>query len=126
MTKQEGIEHLKGLVKPGDTIYTILRHVARSGMSRSISPMVGFHDVSYAVAPLIGASIDQRHYGVKVRGCGTDMGFEVVYLMGRVLWPNGFDCVGDRCPSNDHSNGDTNRKPHLHKDGGYALRQSWL
>lgn len=29
-------------------------------------------------------------------------------------------------PSNDHLNGDRNREPHRHSDGGYALRQRWI
>jgi hypothetical protein len=32
------------------------------------------------------------------------MGFALVYALGRKLYPDGFDCAGERCPSNDHSN----------------------
>lgn len=59
-------------------------------------------------------------------GCGMDVGFSLVYNLGWVLFPNGFECVGERCPSNDHSNGDRDYSPHHHSDGGYALRQRWL
>jgi hypothetical protein len=56
-------------------------------------------------------------------GAGMDMGFALVYNLSRSLYPNGFDCIGESCPSNDHVNG-YNRSHHA--DGGYALQQSWL
>jgi hypothetical protein len=34
--KAEAIVHLREVLKPGDTVYTVLRHVSRSGMSRNI------------------------------------------------------------------------------------------
>jgi len=34
--KQEQIAQLRKWLKPGDTVYMIIDHVARSGMSRSI------------------------------------------------------------------------------------------
>jgi hypothetical protein len=61
-----------------------------------------------------------------------DVGFELVYNLGRVLWPKGFACSGKSCPSNDHSN--EPRKYDREKfvgqvhtgDGGYALNHRWL
>jgi hypothetical protein len=32
----ESIVHLRTILKPGDTVYTVLRHVSRSGMSRNV------------------------------------------------------------------------------------------
>lgn len=62
-----------------------------------------------------------------VNGCGMDMGFHVVYELGYTLYGrDGFICIGERCPSNDHSNGDRDYTPHAHTDGGYALRYEWL
>jgi hypothetical protein len=34
------IEDLRTLLKPGDTVHTVLRHVSRSGMFRRISPVI--------------------------------------------------------------------------------------
>lgn len=34
--RQQAIERLREILKPGDTVYTIIRHVSRSGMQRSI------------------------------------------------------------------------------------------
>jgi len=90
-----------------------------------------------------------------------DMGFHLVSTLSYYLYPEGFGCTGksegrDRCPSNDHSNGDRDYTPHTqkqigwatcdaccdpgttsiltgcaahshwHKSGDYALRHSWM
>ena len=84
---------LQEMVKPGDTVYTVLRHVSRSGMSRSISVIIhtpeGPSDMSWAVAKLLGWSFDRRNDGVKVGGCGMDMGFYLVNRLAETLYPNG-------------------------------------
>jgi len=133
------IEQLRTMLKPGDTVQTILRSVSRSGMSRDISPILttpdgGAFDASY----LVGRALDLRHGkagGLKMGGCGMDMGFALVYALSSKLYPNGFGCTGagtpdapfsSRCPSNDHSNGDRDYTPHQHRSGGYALRHAWL
>jgi hypothetical protein len=66
---------------------------------------------------------DQSDGGLKIGGCGMDMGFALVYALGRKLYPDGFDCAGERCPSNDHCN---RVEATHHKDGGYALRHAWI
>lgn len=124
--KNEMIENLQNLLSPGDTVYTQVTHVAASGMSRNIKVMVirdnEPQNITYWVAQAIGCKMSRNGDGLKISGCGMDMAFEVVYNLGRVLWPNGFECCGQgKCRSNDHSNGDSNYKPHLHRDGGYAL-----
>jgi len=135
--REEARERLLAMLKPGDTVYTVLRHVSASGMARWISPLItgedGPYDLTYWVARLLDERVDQKHYGVKVVGCGMDMGFHLVYNLSSVLFPAGFSCIGDggekwgsRCPACDHSNGDRDYTPHQHKDGGYALRQKWL
>jgi hypothetical protein len=90
--------------------------------------------VSYLVARALGERIDRNNGGVKVSGCGMDMGFSLVYNLSHVLYPDGFTCTGEgspdvwgsHCPSNDHSNGDRDYTPHDHRDGGYAIRHRWL
>ena len=137
--RDEYIAKLRETLKPGDTLYTVLRSVSRSGMSRVIDvyKFAGNADgstdkqwLSYWIAKACDMPFqDQRGKpeGIKIGGCGSDMGFEIVYTLGRVLWPNGFECAGDKCRSNDHSNGDRNREPHMHTgDGRYALGQQWL
>jgi hypothetical protein len=128
--QQEAIAKLREWIKPGDTVYTILRNVSRSGMSREIGIVLMENGVdlhpNYLVAKALGERIGKRD-GVIVGGCGMDMGFHLVYNLGRVLFPEGFECVGEkRCRANDHTNGDRNYKPHQHRDGGYALNHRWL
>ena len=137
--RDESIAKLREWIKAGDTVYTILRHVSKSGMQREIGVVINLAKQSqggplhpnYSISRALGYRLGKRD-GVVVDGCGMDMGFEIVYNLSRVLHPDGFGCIGDKCLSNDHSNGDRNytkhskTKPHWHKDGGYALRHAWL
>lgn len=123
--QQEARETLRKLLPPGSRVGTILRHVSRSGMSRSISVVVqdedGIRDVSYLVARALGDKLDRDRGGVRVGGCGMDMGFSLVYNLSATLYPEGFGCVGERCPSNDHSNGDRDYTPNSAAQTGWAV-----
>lgn len=127
------IEKTKGklrlLLPPGSIVYTSLNHVSRSGMQRAISTYIiiknDVRDISYDVAEIIGSTIHKKG-GIKIDGCGMDMGFAIVHQLSYALYPNGFECIGENCPSNDHCNGDRNYEPHHHNSGGYAFRHRWL
>ena len=138
--QEEAKEYLRTLIKPGDTVYTILRHVSRSGMMRIIDPVImttdaGPYSITGWTAKALGEPLDRDRWGVKVGGCGMDMGFHLVYNLSYTLFPDGFGCIGEHCPSNDHSNDgmrpqgrtsiDYSPDRH-HQDGGYALRHKWL
>lgn len=125
--KQEALAKLRECLKPGMTVHTVLRHCSRSGMSRSISAFAFLPgensptDLDYFASRALGDSIDSKHGGIRMGGCGMDMGFALVYNLSSVLFPNGFGCIGDGngyegtnicCPSNDHSNGDRDYTPH--------------
>lgn len=130
VSKQEYAEQLGKLrewIKPGDTVYTILEHVSRSGMSRTIKVVVpiirrtaiypdGYRveigpDVlacsdsdhggqaeiastvdhvhpNYAVSVVTGYPRDKGRgrEGVKVGGCGMDMGFALVHSLSERLY----------------------------------------
>jgi hypothetical protein len=108
--QQEARERLLQWLKPGDTVYTILRHRSASGMSRRISPILlptepgGYaHHLDRSVAILLGIKGDNGE-GCTMGGCGMDMGFALVYDLSQALWPDGFDCIGDGCPASDHTN----------------------
>jgi hypothetical protein len=90
-------------------------------MSKEGKP--GIYDITHLVAQACDLTIDTHHGGVKIGGCGSDMGFMLVYDLARTMYPNGFACIGDGCLSNDHSNGENNAH---HSDGGYSFRKSWL
>lgn len=142
MTKKEikerdrldSIERLKHYIKPGDRLYTVLRHVSGSGMSRVIDVKVlgmmsdgkmRLWDVGHSVAQAIGMKWDDKLEGIGIGGAGMDMGFYIVYNLSRTLFPE-FECLGEDCPSNDHVNGKKQKKGDRHSDGGYALTQSWI
>ena len=129
----EWLRKLHGALAPGDTVTTVLRHNSRSGMYRAIDLFLlrdgGERDwLSYWAAHAgIGDRWDDRHEAVGVSGTGMDMGFSLVYDLASYLYPDGFGCIGEGCPSNDHSNGDRDYTlGHRHESGGYALRHRWL
>lgn len=127
--QEESKQRLLEIMKPGDTVYTSLLHRSRSGMYRVIDLFVIRDNQPLRISGLAADLLegyDQRHEGCKASGCGMDMGFHLVYNLSRNLFRDEFVCIGDKCPSNDHSNGDRNYQPHKHSDGGYALRQKWL
>ena len=120
---------LRALLPPGSIIYTTLNHVSRSGMQRAISTYIiidnDIRDVSYDVAEVIGNTIYKKG-GIKIDGCGMDMGFAIVHQLSYALYPGGFECTGPNCTSNDHCNGDRDYTSHHHNSGGYALIHRWL
>lgn len=133
--QQEAREHLRATLKPGDTIYTVLRHVSKSGMSRDIDLYKMTADGPEYLSGYAAVALGERRapdQGIRVGGCGMDMGFHLVYNLSRTLWPEGHGCIGRErnCPSNDHSNEylnpDWRENVRLHKDGGYALRHRWI
>lgn len=126
------LERLHKLVKPGDTVYTILRAVSKSGMTRKVDAIVIIDGVPVNLNGCIETICDgifgyDKNGNLVVSGCGMDAGFEIVYNLGEILYPGGFFCEGrERCRSNDHSNGDRDYSRHLHKAGGYAFKHEWI
>mgnify|MGYP003145067853 CR=1 FL=1 len=85
--KQEVIEYLKAKLKDEDTIYTNLKHVSQSGMTRDIQ-LLFIKDnkplnLNYYVSKALGNRIVNN--GVRIGGCGMDMGFALVYNLSRIL-----------------------------------------
>lgn len=104
---EEALQSLHKLLKPGDVVYTSVGHVARSGMMREISVYIirnnQLRNITGLVGTVIGLSRGKSD-GLRVGGAGMDMGFHVVYSLASMMFRAGFDCAGDDCPSNDHSN----------------------
>lgn len=100
--RQEQLDHLRQWYPKGSTVYTVLRHVSKSGMSRVIGlvaidpdyagttnePIVRFPN--YAAATVLGMKEDRQREGVKVQGGGMDMGFHLAYNLGQVLYGDGY------------------------------------
>ena len=127
---------LRKMLPPGTVVWTILRHVSRSGMLREIAVAVPtvrsgepeLWHLTNIVADAIGEKVG-KHEGVRVGGAGMDMGFDLVYRLSSALYPNGYRCTGERrCQGAEHAN---EQAPYgdpmlMHRNGGYALRQRWL
>lgn len=94
----------------GDTVYTVLRSVSSSGMSRTISLKVAkggqILDLTYYASVLLGWKLVEVNgsRALRVGGAGMDMGFHTVYSLARRLF---------------HSENELN-------DSGYLLNQAWL
>lgn len=124
MNREKAIEQLKEHMKPGDTIWTELKHVSRSGMTRYITVRLLKphtytgecypYDWTYVASVALGWSFNDKHRAIKVGGCGMDMGFHLVYSLGQVLWPDG----------TPEPHGVRNGEPD--SCGGYALNHRWL
>jgi len=119
--REQAIEQLQKLLKPGDKVYTVLRHVSASGMSRRIDLYTikdnrPIYLTGYA-AKALGLRRSPKKEGVTVGGCGMDMGFHLVYELSGVLFRDGFKVNGVG------RNGDTSGHDN---DGGYALKHEWL
>lgn len=115
MTRDEARAELRAILKPGDTIYCILRHVSRSGMHRRISLLTADRrQLDWLIDRAGWGRTSSRGEGLVADGCGMDMGFHLVYNLGRSVWPDG----------TPEPHGTRNGEPDT--CGGYALRQSWL
>ena len=127
-------DRLLKLLKPGDTVYTKLNHVSRSGMLRSIDVYIFRDNAPLRLTYDVGLVTGYKHHkdgGLKLHGCGMDMGFSLVYNLSRALYGSGYACIEDqergiRCPSAFHVNTrDKTIKEPIHKDG-YALNHRWM
>ena len=126
LTKQAGAlarrdycrAELRKLLKPGSIVYTILRSVSASGISRRISVCAvidgEIRNLDWLAADATGWNVSAKGEGLSVTGCGMDMGFHVVYELGAAMWPDGTP------EAHGHRNGQPDTS------GGYALRHSWL
>lgn len=148
--REQAIAKLRSWLKPGDTVCTILRHVSKSGMTRHIGLVIikggeTLHP-DYAAATALGWRQQAQNGAIIVEGCGMDMGFQIVYSLGRVLFPEGFGVEGalwagekvrKKRPATPEAaaamvkqgykfrgrNGDPSG---WDNDGGYALTHRWL
>lgn len=77
------------------------------------------HNVGVAMAEKT-AHLPSQPYGLKRGGYGYGKEFDVVYGIGRTLYPKGYKHTKNNCHSNDHSNG-VDRE--WHTDGGYRFKQ---
>jgi len=90
--QQSGKRQVLDLLGDNRTVYTILRRVSASGMTRAISLKVikdgQLYDITYAVSRALGEKCADAngHNVIKVQGVGMDMGFHLVYNLSSVLF----------------------------------------
>lgn len=98
---------LEYYLREGATVYTVLRSVSASGMTRNISLLVAnegeINDITYYAAMALGDNLKESkgHRAIRVNGTGMDMGFHLVYELSSVLF-------------------------HGQERAGYLLKQAWL
>lgn len=90
----EQLDHLRRWFPKGSTVYTILRHCSASGMRREIGVVAllgqdDFRHPNYATSVALGLTLGKSD-GVKVDGCGMDMGFWLAYELGQKLYGDGY------------------------------------
>jgi hypothetical protein len=80
-------------VNQGDKVYSILRKVSSSGMTRHYSLVVvdnnfQINDITYYAAHALGWPLIESngHRAIKVQGCGMDMSFHLVSSLSAVLF----------------------------------------
>lgn len=98
-------------LEPGDKVYTMVRSVSSSGMSRTMSVYVvkdnQLLNITYQVAQALDYPLADVNGSrvVRVGGAGMDMGFHLVYSLSGYLFRNTSDIPGDP---------------------GYLLKQEWI
>jgi hypothetical protein len=116
---EEWKEDMRREMPPGSRVFTLLRHVSRSGMQRKIGVYTFRPDTerpgevikrwwSYRVAAVLGWGFDDKTECVVVNGCGMDCGFHLIHELSMALYYK-HEATG----LSDH-------------DAGYALNQEWL
>jgi hypothetical protein len=90
MDENEAREYLRKVCPPGTTVYTVLRSVARSGMSRRIDLYVIEDNrpiwITRPACTATGFGFNERDETMKLQGYGMDMGFHAVSTLSRVLY----------------------------------------
>lgn len=121
--KQEAIRELKELFKKANyKAYTILRRVSTSGMFRLISVMLIIDNepliIDWNIAKAGIYKRDKKEEGLRVSGCGMDMGFDVVYTTSNAVF------------TDEKENEELSLKLYgehqKRKDGGYIVSQRWI
>jgi hypothetical protein len=100
------LAQLRGLLPEGSTVYTVLRSVSRSGMSRrisfkaitldgtfknaSVNSQVLVHHLDGYISTILGFTLPRydKPQGLRVDGCGEDQGYKIVHNLSRVLHPD--------------------------------------
>lgn len=87
--KTEARKELRKYLRKGTIVYTCLRSVSASGMSRTMDVYVIKKNqplrLTWTVARALDYTYDRRKEAMRVSGCGMDMGFHVVHSLACAL-----------------------------------------
>ncbi len=118
--RQAAIEDLRGLLRTGDTVHCVLRNVSRSGMSRVIDLFVirkgDRVNIGHTASVALDSGWDRKRQGIRVGGCGMDMGFATVYNLAWVIFH-------DTRRYKRWAAKQSERQP---RDAGYMLTHRWV
>jgi hypothetical protein len=105
------LEMLHKYLKPGDTVYTILKYCSSSGMSRRtdcVIPFIHEHtgkidiiNINHWVALATGMKRSKKDEAIIINGCGMDTGFALVYNLSSIMYKG-------------------------RENAGYILNKSWI
>lgn len=91
--REKSLERLREMIRPGATIYVLLRHKNPLGTARWLE-FYAIHEnqlkcVTWDIAHAIGGVYCRKHDALKVTGSGLDAGFASVDLLGDALFGTG-------------------------------------
>lgn len=93
-TQDDAIDLLRQYLPSGSEALLVLEHVSQSGMARDIKVYANHGTGPYHLSHLVeAAGLGKRRKnrdGVRVGGCGMDMGFHLVYNLSTVLYGDGY------------------------------------
>jgi hypothetical protein len=94
--QKENIRELKKAFPKGSTAYTKLIDCSKSGMTRIIGVIAIKKNEPNYYSYKVGELLEYKHaekfgeYGLKVGGCGMDMGFHLIYQLSSKLYKDGY------------------------------------
>lgn len=90
----KALEFLRKFLRKGTTIYTVLRHVSSSGTCRFIDLYVMKQNepirLTWSASVILEWTYSPHREALRVKGCGTDVGFEAVNTLGHIVLGNGY------------------------------------
>ncbi len=120
-------DYLAKILPPGSTVYTVLRTVSRSGLSRTVSTLAIVRDSSNppALVNISGYVGDALGYpwrdgALMVGGCGFDAGHHIVHCLSLALHGRDSARIPPSVPGlSDH-------RAELSRNPGDTLRKEWI
>ncbi|RRJ96394.1 hypothetical protein Ga0100231_021170 [Opitutaceae bacterium TAV4] len=92
--RENAIASLKETLRPGMTIYTVLRSVSASGMSRTLDLYYVKEDkiirITWSAAKALEWPYSRAREALRVSGGGMDMGWHTVYSLSQVVLGDGY------------------------------------